>query len=525
MQRKTLSGRNVELPIDANILSTTNTQSCINYVNSDFVSVSGYSADELIGQPHNVVRHPDMPAKAFEHMWATLKAGRSWMGLVKNRCKNGDHYWVSAYVTPIEKNGTIVEYQSVRTRPQPEYLKAAERLYEKVRNGRQSKRELGLRNKSVSMIAVLVTVGTWGGASLLSVPFADALMLAGSSGVLGAAGVWWLLAPLRDLTERARQIADNPLSQVLYTGRGDELGQIDFALQMVQAETGAVIGRIADASGRLDSHAKSLLGEIDASNKLSVQQQLATDQIALSVNEVVSSIQGVARNAQSAAEAAQLAGNETRVGQDLVALTSESITELELKIQQAVQVVHELESRSNEISQVLDVIGSIAEQTNLLALNAAIEAARAGEQGRGFAVVADEVRGLAARTQQSTMDIHNMISGLQEGALSAVSVMDQSRQQAASTVGHARQAAQALVGIGQRVTEIAEMNTQIAVAVEEQGIVSENINCTIGSIRDAAERNVATGENNRKSAGEVLQLTSGLYGLVQQFKAKRQQGC
>ncbi len=522
MQRKTLSsGRNVELPVDANILSTTNTQSFINYVNPDFVAISGYSADELIGQPHNIVRHPDMPAKAFEHMWATLKSGRSWMGMVKNRCKNGDHYWVSAYVTPISQNGNTVEYQSVRTRPQPEHLEAAERLYEHIRNGRKSKRELSLRSKSVSMIAALSAIGIGGGASLLAVPFSDALVLAASSAVLSGAGVLWLLAPLRGLAERARRIADNPLSQVLYTGRGDELGQIEFALRMAQAETGAVIGRIADASSRLDNHAKSLLGEIDASNKLSVQQQLATDQIALSVNEVVSSIQDVARNAQGAAEAAQHAGNETRAGQDLVALTSESISELEQKIQQAVQVVHELESRCSEISQVLDVIGSIAEQTNLLALNAAIEAARAGEQGRGFAVVADEVRSLAARTQQSTMDIHQMIGGLQQSALSAVSVMDQSREQAESTVGHARQAAAALLGIGQRVTEIAQMNTQIAVAVEEQGIVSENINCTIGSIRDAAERNVVTGDSNRKSASEVLQLTSGLYGLVQQFKAKR----
>lgn len=122
MQRKTLSsGRNVELPVDANILSTTNTQSFINYVNPDFVAISGYSADELIGQPHNIVRHPDMPATAFEHMWATLKAvAHGWAGeepLQEWRL----YYWVSAYVTPISQNGNIVEYQSVRTRPQPEH--------------------------------------------------------------------------------------------------------------------------------------------------------------------------------------------------------------------------------------------------------------------------------------------------------------------------------------------------------------------------------------------------------------------
>ncbi|MCG8998917.1 PAS domain-containing protein [Edwardsiella piscicida] len=113
-QNLPVTGRNLELPKDANILSTTSPQSHITYVNPDFIKISGFTEEELLGQPHNIVRHPDMPPAAFEHMWSTLKSGRSWMGLVKNRCKNGDHYWVSAYVTPIAKNGSIVEYQSVR---------------------------------------------------------------------------------------------------------------------------------------------------------------------------------------------------------------------------------------------------------------------------------------------------------------------------------------------------------------------------------------------------------------------------
>lgn len=205
----------------------------------------------------------------------------------------------------------------------------------------------------------------------------------------------------------------------------------------------------------------------------------------------------------------------------LVASTSESISELEGEILQAARVIHELESHSNEISKVLDVIRGIAEQTNLLALNAAIEAARAGEQGRGFAVVADEVRSLAARTQQSTTDIQQMISVLQDGARSAVSVMEKSREQAQSSVSHAQQAATALAGIGQRVNEITEMNTQIAAAVEQQGAVSESINRSISSIRDAADTNVSTGQNNRRSAGEVARLTTALHELAQQFWTRR----
>nr|QXV89925.1 Methyl-accepting chemotaxis sensor/transducer protein [Klebsiella pneumoniae subsp. pneumoniae] len=487
------------------------------------ISLSPPTICNSAGQPHNIVRHPDMPPAAFEHMWSTLKSGRSWMGLVKNRCKNGDHYWVSAYVTPIAKNGSIVEYQSVRTKPEPEQVLAAEKLYAQLRSGKAA------RPKLAASFSVKILLLIWGSiissamaAGMLTDTSISSLLLATlMSGSLSSVSVLAILSPLGRLVERARNISNNPLSQSLYTGRTDEFGQIEFALRMMQAETGAIVGRIGDASNRLSEHTRGLLKDIESSNVLTVEQQAETDQIATAVNQMVASIQEVASNAQHAADAAGRADTETASGQRLVAHTSQSITALEGEIRQATQVIHELEGQSNEISKVLDVIRGIAEQTNLLALNAAIEAARAGEQGRGFAVVADEVRSLAARTQQSTTDIQSMISALQERAQSAVTVMEQSSRQAHTSVAHAEEAATALDGIGQRVNEITDMNAQIATAVEQQGAVSEDINRSIINIRDAADTNVQTGQNNLQSAKSVAQLTSALSELAKQFWEKR----
>lgn len=520
-----VTGKNLELSPDVNILSTTDQQSNITYVNPDFIKTSGFTEEELIGQPHNIVRHPDMPPEAFEHMWSTLKAGQSWMGLVKNRCKNGDHYWVSAYVTPIAHKGKTVEYQSVRTRPDPEHVRAAEGVYAQLLQGKKPLAgrlpQLKLASRISLFITLIIFLGFLGASYFTALPLKSALLAALFCSVIGIFSITLSLAPLGKLVKKANTIANNPLSQLLYTGRTDEFGAIEFALLMEQAETGAVVGRINDAADHLGSYTHVLVEQIKESNAMTAVQQRETDQVASAINQLVASIQEVASNAQTAADAAEKADHETDVGQKQMGHTSQSISDLEHKILDAAQVIHDLETHSNEISSVIDVIRSIADQTNLLALNAAIEAARAGEQGRGFAVVADEVRTLASRTQQSTTEIQRMISILQDGTRTAVAAMHKSRDQAHASVGEVQQATEAFAGIDGRVKEITDMNTHIAIAVREQGVVSEELNRSIHSIRDAADKNVETGENNRNSVGEVSHLAGALHDLAKQFWEKR----
>ncbi|WP_443699486.1 methyl-accepting chemotaxis protein [Pseudomonas sp.] len=518
-----VTNRNHEPPPNINILSTTNDQSRITHVNPDFIEISGFTVEELLGQPHNIVRHPDMPPAAFQNMWKTLKAGCSWMGLVKNRCKNGDHYWVSAYVTPITKDGSTIEYQSVRTKPEPEHVKAAEKVYSKLRDGKPLSRRwtIGLSPKLIILVWTSILISMVELNLTTTVPFFNLILAELTSGLLISVAIAALLFPMRRLVKMGKNISENALSQVLYTGRSDEFGEVEFALRMAQAETGAVIGRIGDASNQISEYIASLLDDIESSKALINKQQAETDQIATAITQMTASIQDVANNSQHAADAASKGYEETLLGQSKVAETSQYIAELEQEIKKATEVICQLETQSVEISNILDVVRSVADQTNLLALNAAIEAARAGEHGRGFAVVADEVRSLSSRTQDSITDIQNIIAALQASSHYAVTIMESSSRQAHLSVSLAQQGADALTDIGLSVNKIVEMNTQIATAVEQQGAVSEDINVSIKHIHDTAIDNVQIAQNNSKSVMLVAKLSNALSELAGQFWEKR----
>ena len=521
-----VSGRQVPVQAQTNILSTTDLKGALTYVNPEFIDISGFAEDELIGRNHNLVRHPDMPPAAFAHLWQTLKAGRSWMGLVKNRCKNGDHYWVSAYVTPMRQDGRIVEYQSVRTAASEAQIAAAEALYAELRAGRTPR---ALRRPRLSLSLRLVL-------SAIVLPPAAALLLSASLGLpplplLAGAGALGLLLglinhlalrPLERLATQARQQADNPLSQWLYTGRRDAFGTIAFALHSLQAEAGAVVGRIADSARQLSGEAGQLANAVEHHNSATLQQRQETEQVASAMGQMAVSVQEVARNAQLSASAASAADQESSDGRQLVESTRHHIAALAEELQAGHVLVQQLADSSRDIGRVLTVIGDIAERTNLLALNAAIEAARAGETGRGFAVVADEVRTLAQRTQASTGEIDALITGLQDTVASSVAAMGDSQRRAQAIAAQAQQAAQALAGITQRVSQISDMSIQIASAVEQQSAVGDDIQRNLQGIRQACEGTAEASARSHCSAEQLAGLAGRLQLLAEQFWSQRQ---
>ena len=311
---------------------------------------------------------------------------------------------------------------------------------------------------------------------------------------------------------------DGDLTKRIDASSGDIIGRIGGHYNSFVEKINVTIGEVVSATVQLTTSSEHMQMQTeDAHAGLRIQNQ-EIDQAATAITEMSATVQEVAKNAATAAEAATNADDESREGVSIVSSTIQSIDELSNEVNSASEVINKLAKDSESIGAILDVIRGIAEQTNLLALNAAIEAARAGEQGRGFAVVADEVRTLASRTQKSTEEIHNMIAQLQQGTSAAVKVMEEGRTKASRSVDMAEKAGQSLQTITSAVSTITEMNTQIASAAEEQGSVAEEINRNIMSVRELAENSTQSFQATAESGEALSDLAVTLGGLVERFK-------
>jgi PAS domain S-box-containing protein len=485
-----ITQQEVRVSTTQNILSTTQPDGKIKYINQDFLDVSGFSKEELINKDHNIVRHPDMPPAAFKSLWDTIHSHDSWLGIVKNRCKNGDHYYVSAFASPIIKNGKIFEIQSVRTKPDADAVQRANKVYPSLKQGKIS---ADIKNSLFTLTNKFILLQMFCFATLLfTVSFTsiNPLLLVLIVGIIAITGSILLLKPFRDLVKKSKAIHTDNVARYIYTGGNDDISQINFSLIYQAAESTSLIGRMSDSAKQLKEGTLSLSEAVSANTSAADNQFSMTDQAAAAVEEMSASVHEVAQNASSAAKAANESLTITKTSQQKLNQNKDSILKLSNEVSAAAALIESLRKSSNDITSVLDVIRGIAEQTNLLALNAAIEAARAGDAGRGFSVVADEVRSLATRTQVSTEEIQKMIEALQSGTKDAVESMTSSQKQAMTCADESEQMVDQLQEINISVDNITDMASKIAAAVDQQSSVATEISASLLDIRQLAQENL-----------------------------------
>ncbi|HHI79938.1 MAG TPA: PAS domain S-box protein [Planctomycetes bacterium] len=520
------TGREVPFGKKEILLSTTDPGGVITYANQDFARVAGYSLEELVGQPHNLVRHKDMPPLAFKDLWGTIQGGRSWLGVVKNHCKNGDHYWVDAYVTPIQKNGKIIEYQSVRVLPSRDRVERADALYKKLREAPKGKLpkeilppKLNLLQKSllVAVFSLLVAVlpAFVLGAGAAWYWFAASFV---AGGLVGMVGLRTVLHPVMEVARRAKETYDNPLAHYIYAGRTDEAGALRFLLHYRKMEAVGILGRLRESAEGLVESATGLKESAQATSEKLHEQRNQTELVAAAMEEMSASATEVANHTENATEHAKDSALQVSEALPVVEGAESSMTSLSSSVQNAAEEIETLVKENDRIRKVLGIITDIAEQTNLLALNATIEAARAGEQGRGFAVVADEVRALAQRTEKATGEIEEVIQKLRARADEAREIMVRGRSLSEKTAQDVQMGAEALRQIGSGIQSIQQMSEGIYLGANEQKKVSmEMVEKVVNISRSGADINELA-EKNAEEGDRLLQISKGLKDLVIQFR-------
>lgn len=509
------------------LISVTDLQGDIQYCNRDFIDISGYTENELIGSHHNIVRHPDMPKAAFKDLWDTIKDNRAWQGFVKNKCKNGDYYWVNAYVTPIFQDGEKVGYQSVRSCPTRDEVKKIESLYATLNANPDQNlpkpsfiKRLTLKPQINTLLALTFLVTLFSQWDSLSLQVSSIIMLLLTLSLF--AGLYWLINhriinALDDIIEKIERLSSGDLTENIQSQRQDEVGNTLMSVKLLQCRLKAIIGRFTESTQEL-SLSIDVLSETGYQTKTSMARQHAeTELVATAMQEMSATVAEIAQNTTLTSELATSADTTAQDGKVLVESSRNTTQDLAHNISNVSGTVNTLAKECEEIKNITDTISSIANQTNLLALNAAIEAARAGELGRGFAVVADEVRVLASRTQEATVEINDMIETLHVGSQSAVTAMDEGLISVNDSVDKIQETEEAFTEIAASVINVNDMNIQIATAAEEQSAVAEEMNANIQSINEQSYRTTSNVDQLEDKIIALTDMTASLKLQLQQY--------
>ena len=440
--------------------------------------------------------------------------------MVKNRCKNGDHYWVEAFVSPVIEHDEVVGYQSVRTKASQQQVKQAEALYAKMNADSSVKISHRRRLKDMSFFSRLATVFVIAGflplfgGLLFSLELISHYVLIGIEIIapllLITALIYFkkhMINPIKAAVEISKKMSAGDLKQDIAIDSQDEVGQLSLALKLLQARLNMVIGKLTENSYETLVVAEKLNHASTASYQQMIQQMSDTAGVSTAITQMSAAIQEVASSSESTSLATESASAETAKGTELVEMLSGTVHKLVNEVTNTSNVIDELHNKSQDVTNIIATISAIAEQTNLLALNAAIEAARAGEQGRGFAVVADEVRNLAVKTQDATSEIHRVLEDMHSNINQAVGVMEQGKEQATIATEQSSETLSSLSEIRDEISNVNLMISQIASSATEQAATSMEISTRMQSISTQTADTMSLSQMNSGVSNTMTQST------------------
>jgi len=514
-----VSQREFPFPKGQSLVSTTDLKGRILHCNAAFIAVSGFDREELLGQPHNLIRHPDMPEEAFRDMWATIAAGQPWSGLVKNRRKDGDHYWVQANVTPLTEDGRPVAYMSVRSEPARRDVEAAEQLYALMRSeaatgqlrhrlqqGQVLRRGLAGRLSALRLGPLLA----WSAGYALPLLFGLAYGLHGPRpgsawfwpGLLGMLALCLLpgqrarsamhraLAPLLG---HANRLAAGDLSQTLKPSGRHDSQALETALNQLCVNLRAIVSDTRMELAAMTAITREIAqGNQDLSQRTG-EQAASLEQTAAAMEQITGTVRS---STDTAHKAAGVAGE--------LSVVSRRSAEV---VQHVTSTMGDIAASSNRIGEIIQVIDSIAFQTNILALNAAVESARAGEHGRGFAVVASEVRALAQRSSTAAREIKQLI--------------DDSGQKVSAGERQTESARRSIDETLQSVRGFTDLIGSIEHSADEQLSGISQVNLAIGQMDGITQQNSALVEQLARAAAQLLAQVGEVNAAVQVFRVDR----